>query len=198
MINKYIYKIINEEISGFDFLGNEQYLKEEENIELLKNIDFQKQFICDSLINKNKIKQKIIDASIGGDWKEGNDASKLTIEYFVDIEYLFDPNKEPAKFTISFYSENVRIGIYTTHDPGSYENYIEPSDEAQYTDIEWRDIDVSLSTPNGDKIEFLAFVKAPPKIQTLFIREFTETFIVNKTVDTQNLKTDNIKSIPYC
>ena len=198
MKTKNFIKIINEEISEFDFLGNEQYLKEEENFDILKNADFQKQFICDSLINKNKIKQHITDARVGGDWKEGNDASKLTIEYFVDIEYLYDSNKEPAKFTINFYSENVRIGLYTKSDPGSYGNYIEPSFEAQYTDIEWRDIDVSLSTPNGDEIDFLAFTKAPPKIQTLFIREFTETFIANETADTENLKTDNIKSIPYC
>ena len=198
MIKKDFIKIINEEISNFDFLGNEQYLKEEENFELLKNADFQKQFICDSLINNNKIKQHITDARIGGDWAEGNDASKLTIEYFVDIEYLYDPSKEPAKFTITFDSENVGIGIYASHDPGSYGNFIEPSDVAEYTNIEWRDIDVSMSTSNGDEIDFIAFKKAPPKIQTLFIREFTETFIHNETADTESLKTDNIKSIPYC
>jgi hypothetical protein len=44
-------RIINEEISEFDFLGNEQYLKEQEVVDLLKNEDFQKQFICDSLLS---------------------------------------------------------------------------------------------------------------------------------------------------
>ena len=57
MKNKQLIKIINEEISGFDFLGNEEYLKEEEDINILKNEDFQKQFICDLLLKrKEKVK----------------------------------------------------------------------------------------------------------------------------------------------
>ena len=50
-------RIINEEISEFDFLGNEQYLKEQEIVDLLKNEDFQKQFICDSLLSINDYKK---------------------------------------------------------------------------------------------------------------------------------------------
>jgi hypothetical protein len=198
MKDKHLIKIINEEISNFDFLSNEEYLKEEENYDLLKNEDFQKQFICDSLINNVKIKQHITDARVGGNWENGNDADKLTIEYFVEIEYKYDPSKEPAKFTVDFYSEQIGIGIHTQSDPGSYGNFIEPTFEAQYTDINWRDIDVSMHTPDGDEIDFLAFKKAPPTIQVLFIREYTEKFIATETADTEELKKDNIKSIPYC
>ena len=198
MEDKHLIKIINEEISNFDFLSNEEYLKEEENYDLLKNEDFQKQFICDSLINNAKIKQHITDARVGGNWENGDDADKLTIEYFVEIDYKYDPSKEPAKFTVTFDSEHIGIGIHTQSDPGSYGNFIEPTFEAHYTDINWRDIDVSMYTPDGDEIDFLAFKKAPPTIQVLFIREYTEKFIANETADTENLKKDNIQSVPYC
>jgi hypothetical protein len=198
MKNKSLVRIINEEISDFDFLNNESYLKEEENYDLLKNEDLQKQFICDSLINKKNIKTRVTDARVGGDWEEGNDASKLTIEYFLEVEYLYDPTKPSAKFTLQFYSENVGISIWTKSDPGSYGNYIEPTFEAGYSSLNWQDIDVTLSTSDGDDIDFLAFKKAPPKIQVLFIREYTEDFIANQTADTDNLRKDNVKSIPYC
>src|ERR1035437_5253077 len=57
MVEKDIIKIINEEASNFDFLGNDDNMKEQEIIDLLQNEEFQKQFICDSLLErKNKIK----------------------------------------------------------------------------------------------------------------------------------------------
>ena len=37
MIDKNIIRIINEEASNFDFLGNEDYLKGQEVIDLLQN-----------------------------------------------------------------------------------------------------------------------------------------------------------------
>jgi hypothetical protein len=193
--NQFI-QIINEVISEFDFLGNGAQQKEDENNGLLQNEDFQKQFICDSLINKNKIKKHVTDARVGGNWENGNDADNLTIEYFVEIEYNYDINKEPAKFTVQFYSDHIGIGIYSKSDPGSYD--VEPTFEAGYTQLNWQDIDVTLSTQDGDDVDFLAFKHAPPKIQILFIREFTEDFIANETADTDGLRKDNIKSIPYC
>ena len=55
-------QIINEVIAEFDFLGNDKYLKEQDNVSLLNNEDFQKQFICDVLTNSKKIKtNKIIN-----------------------------------------------------------------------------------------------------------------------------------------
>lgn len=196
MKKKDFIKIINEEISNFDFLGNQAQVKQEENYDLLKNEDFQKQFICDSLINKKNIKQKVTDARVGGDWDKGDDASKLTIEYFVDIEYTYDPNKEPAKFTVDFDSNGITIGIDTTSDPGTRE--IPPSGEASYNYIQWSDINVTLFTPDGDEIQFTALNKAPQKIQDLFRREYTEDFIASETADTNYLRKDSIRSIPYC
>ena len=50
-------EIINEEIKNFDFLGNDEFLKEQEVTDLLINEDLQKQFICDSLLGrKDKVR----------------------------------------------------------------------------------------------------------------------------------------------
>ena len=195
---KDLIKIINEEIQNFDFLGNDEYQKEDENLVLLKNQDLQKQFICDSLLNKTRIKTKITAARLGGDWERGNDAENLTIEYFLEIEYKYDVSKEPLKFTVDFNGENVHIDINRTDDPGNYGEYIEPTSEAHYTGIQWGDIDVSLYTIHGDEIEFQAFKTAPRKIQDLFIREYTENFIESKTISTDGLKRDDIKTVPFC
>lgn len=194
---KNFIKIINEEISNFDFLGNEEYAKEEENINLLKNEDFQKQFICDSLVNGKLIKIIHDNAQINGDWEEGNDATHLNISYLVDVTYQYDANNEPAKFSLQFDGNNVGIDVHASMDSGNYGEYIPPSGEAYYTEIEWNDIDVVLTTVDGDEIDFIAFRKAPSKIQSLFIRDYTESIIINKTMET-NIKKENPENISYC
>ena len=194
---KNFIKIINEEISNFDFLGNEEYTKEEENVDLLKNEDFQKQFICDSLVNNKLIKINANHAQVGGDWEEGNNATHLNLDYQFDVKYQYDPNKEPIKFSLQFEGNNVKINVHSNHSPGNYGEYIPPSGEAYYTDIEWSDVNVVLTTVDGDEIDFTAFRKAPVKIQSLFIREYAEDIITNKTMEA-NMKKDNPLSIPYC
>lgn len=168
MFKKQIVKIINEEISDFDYLGNDAQVKEEELLNLLKNEDFQKQFICDILLRKKNIKQKVTDARIGGDY-EYDEPSYLTLEYFIDYEYQYDINKEPIKFTIDFSSDNIGIDVHSDTDKGDY--YTSPYTEKYYTYIDWSDISVDMFTPDGDEIEFNAFKKAPIKIQEIFIRE---------------------------
>lgn len=195
-IKKFI-KIINEEISNFDFLGNEEYTKEEDSINLLKNEDFQKQFICDSLVNSKLIKIIYDNAQINGDWEEGNDATHLNISYLIDVIYQYDTNKEPAKFSLQFDGNNIGINVRTSMDSGNYGEYTPTSGEAYYSDINWNDIDVVLSTVDGDEIDFIAFRKAPSKIQSLFVRDYTESIIIDKTMET-NIKKENPENISYC
>jgi hypothetical protein len=197
MEKKYFIKMINEEISKFDFLGNDAYNKEEESVDLLKNEDFQKQFICDSLVNNKNIKVRVTEARVGGDWEEGNEASSLSLECFTEITYKYDINKEPIVFGLNFSSNNVKITIQATHDSGDWSKYIAPSGEASYSEIDWNSIDVELTTKDGDEIDFSAFKIAPFKIQNLFIREYTEHIIENKTIEV-NMQKDNIQNIPYC
>lgn len=164
-------KIINEEILNFDYLGNDKYLKEEEDINVLKTEDFQKQFICDALLKKNNFTIDASDARIGSNWVEDfENADALSIEYFLKVEYGYNLNEKPIKFDLNFYADEVGRGF------------------------DWLDISVDLYTPDGNEIDFIAFKKAPPKIQTLFIREFCQDFIKKKTnipINTPEMK-DNI------
>lgn len=195
MSSKYIIKIINEEINDFDYLGNDAQVEEDELLNLLKSEDFQKQFICDILLRKKNIKQKVTDARIGGDY-EDDEPSYLTLEYFIDFDYQYDINKEPIRFTIDFSSDSIGVSVHTTDDAGSY--HTQPYSESHYTYVDWSDISVDMFTPDGSEIDFVAFKKAPPKIQELFIRENVEGFISNETFNTGELNKERIQNIPYC
>jgi hypothetical protein len=207
MFNKKLIKIINEEVGKFDFLGNESYLKEQEVTDLLQNEDFQKQFICDSLLDrKNKIKTSVFDSRIGGDWEEDSseDANKLTLDYFLKVEYKYDQTKEPIMFDLSFYSDNITISRADNYDKGriggTTDSDIAPSGNAWFDGFNWNDINVDLNTTEGDEIDFLAFKHAPPRIKVLFIRQFVEDYIGNYTgmdISTPEMK-DKVQNVPYC
>jgi hypothetical protein len=206
MIDKDIIRIINEEASNFDFLGNEDYLKGQEVIDLLQNEDFQKQFICDSLLErKNKIKTDVFESNLGGDWEDDSqDARNLTLDYFLKVEYRYDQEKEPVKFELSFYSDSISISKTDNYDKGrvggTTDSDVAPSGEASFNGFDWTDINVDLNAPEGDDIKFVAFEKAPIRIKMLFIRQYVEEYIGNYTgmgINTPETK-DKIQNVPYC
>lgn len=207
MNNHDFIKIINEEINNFDFLGNDEFLKEQEVTDLLQNEDLQKQFICDALLRrKDKVKiLQIMDSHVTGDWDDNNfeDARKIELAYYLKMEYTYDAEKEPIQFELNFDSHGIDINIHSSYNDGNWgatmADAIEPSGEAWYNGFKWEDIDVSIYSLDGDEINFIAFEKAPPKIQTLFIREFTQNFIENETleIETPEMK-DNVHNTPYC
>lgn len=180
-VRKSIIRVINEEISDYDFLGNERHMEDMEYFEFLENEEFQKQFICDYLLNKsNKFKITIAHAKIGGDWDNINDdAVNLTIDHSIDIEYKFDVNKESIKFNLLFDSNNININVKSKKDIGGEKD--EKLTYSWFEYIKWDDIEVSLFSIMGDEIEFKAFNKAPKKIQEIFIKEFNKDVIVEYT-----------------
>jgi hypothetical protein len=182
---KDIINIINEELSDFDFLGNDEYSKEKENYDLLSNEDFQKQFICDSLLGrKEKLKIRITDSRVGGNWEENNpeDISYLTLEYFIEVEYKYDQTKESIKFTLNFDSDKISVNAESHSDPGNWGNYVPPESDTWFNSINWNDIDATIATLEGDEVEFKAFKKAPVDIQNLFVREYTQNYIEANTI----------------
>jgi hypothetical protein len=201
MDNKDFINIIKEEIQNFDFLGNDEHLKEREVSDLLQNEDLQKQFICDSLLNQNgKVNiAKIEDSYITGNWDElsSEDANKVTMEYSLDLNYTYDSTQEPLVFNLSFDAKNINVSVDGWHDPGNYDN--EPYGESWYDGFDWNDIEVGLRTMEGDEVKFTAFLNAPPKIQTLFIRQYTQNFVENETlkIKTPEMK-DKVQDVPYC
>lgn len=179
--NKLI-RIIKETIEEFDFLANESALKEQEIIDLLKNEDLQKQFICDSLLER-KDKIKILNnetARLGGNWEDDpENANILTVEYDLKVQYTYDKTKEPLIMGLYFYGDAVRINVSSEYDRGSY--MTPPEGESWFNSIEWNDIKVQLLTEDGDDIRFIAFEKAPFNIKKIFIREYVEQFISSYT-----------------
>lgn len=202
MDNKDFVKIIKEEISNFDFLGNDEFLKEQEVNDLLQNEDLQKQFICDSLLSQNgKVNiAEIGDSYITGNWDELNmeDASNITLEYSLNLNYTYDSTKEPLKFNLSFHADKISISVDGWNDSGDGWHQA-PEGESWYDGFDWNDIEVSLRTMEGDDIKFNAFESAPPKIQTLFIRQYTQDFVENETlkIKTPEIK-DKVQDVPYC
>jgi hypothetical protein len=214
MNKKDLIKIINEEVSNFDFLGNDAYLKEQEILELLNKEDFQKQFICDSLLSvgnskkaerNSKIGIKVEDSSIGGDWEDDyRSASYITLDYNLEITYKYDQNKEPIKFQLFFNSDNISISEGGYYDPGRWggtmADAIEPSGEQYFTYLDWTDINVSLFSTDGDEIKFIAFQRAPRNIQVLFIKEYTEGYIESNSlgIEDNSREFKNLSKAPYC
>jgi hypothetical protein len=86
------------------------------------NEEFQKQFICDSLLNKNKVKSTVYDSRLGGNWETNDfeDADKVTLEYLLKIEYKYDQTKEPLNFELNFYGDKVDIGVTGWYDKGRF------------------------------------------------------------------------------
>lgn len=163
MIKNYITEIIDNEILKFDFLSNDEFLKKQEIIDLLSNEELQKQFISDSLLNKNdKIKiKKIVDSNIISNWDEPNmeDVNNFKLEYSINIEYKYDSSKKPLEFNLNFDSDKI----------GTNDN-----------NINWKDVDVSINTMDGNEIDFKSFNNAPENIQILFIQQYIQDFIENE------------------
>lgn len=174
-------KIIKEELSEFDFLGNDAQHSEEEDLNLLKNEDFQRQFIVDSLLESNKINVDIKDSSVDNNWEGDIDVnSKLSIEYIVEVVYDYDKNNEPVKFELGFNCDSTPI---TGAEDG----------KSWYETFNWNDINVNLSSLNDDDIKFKAFEKAPDEIKAIFIREFIKDFVADATsADSHTEKTQDV------
>ena len=177
-MNKLLVRLINEEISDFDFLNNDAYIEEKKYIDLLKNEDFQKQFICDSILNRQKIKKNVIDAQISDD-----DPNSLSLEYYLDITYKYDTLKPEIKFTIDFSGNKVNT----------------EADDDNYTYINWSEFEVNMWTKDGDEVIFKALKNAPTAIADIFKREYIEELIdESANPSTTYLKKQNFRNIPYC
>lgn len=200
MYDNSFIKIINEEINKFDFLSNDEFLKEQEITDLLLNDDLQKQFICDSLLYKNnKIKIiKVVDSHISGNWDDNTeDANKLSFEYTITIEYKYDSNKEPLVFDLSFNSDKIDISVNGWNNDGGYQK--EPEGDSWYDRFDWSDIDVFIYSKDGDEIGFNSFKNSPPKIQILFIMEYTQNFIESNSMEIRTPETTKeFSNIQYC
>lgn len=186
MKKKDIYKIINEEISGFDFLNSKIQEQEEETIRTLSDENFQKEFIIDS-ITRMREKIKIIDTGdmylTKPDSDFNDDTDKLDLAYFLTVKYNYQG--KDLEFSMYFQADDLIV---------HYDNYSEPGDRYQPSEREkwisnfpWDRIDVDIFTVHDEKIEFSGIDKASDKTKELFIRSFLEDLIKNE-IDNVDIK----------
>jgi hypothetical protein len=176
MISKDIIRTINEEISNFDYLNNDKQVSEDEKAQLLASEDFQKQFVIDSISNRNKIKENVIDSNIKE--KNDNDSCNFDLEYISDINYTFDPTKEPVSFQI--YMNGVNVKCLMDNQSNRSSDYDMPDETSSLiSHVEWSDIAVSLYTDGGEEVPFTTFEKASPKIKGIFIKQYLYDMVAN-------------------
>ena len=136
MKDKNLVRIINEEISGFDFL-NQKQLQEEDNIEnTLKSRDFQTKLVYDLLNNFNNpavIKNKeVIEQSSNSEELEPDSTQRLNVSFIADFTYNYNGIDMPL--TIIIEGDNIWYDLNVKHDRGDY--YTPPSTESNL-DYDW-------------------------------------------------------------
>ena len=152
-----ILEIINEEISNFDFLNTTKREKEELIVNTLNDVDFQKQFIIDSIQNPSLIKLDLSKARTTGEWKVVG-SENLAIEYVTHVTYQYYKDEEII-FMLSFFGRNV-----------SY--YDEIKSDYWFNNIDLSNVDVRLYDRFGKSIRFTAYDGASEKIKYLFKRSY--------------------------
>lgn len=180
MKRKDMIRYINEEISDFDFLNNDQYQKEKENLDLIQNEDFQKQFLIDSILKKDRVKLNTSDARVTGDYETPNESGSLGIEYYSKVDYKYDSAKKPISFFLNF-DGDMSFVTKGFDDDNAGSNITQPLSQTWFDDIQWNEINVGLSSLDGDDIKFIAYEKAPDKIKNIFVRTYLESLIRNET-----------------
>jgi hypothetical protein len=177
-------------------------MKDDDNIDIYDiKEDTYDEFICDTLLNK-KDRIKIVgieDGRIGGDWNKSdiNDASYLTIDYYINIEYLYDSNKEPINFDLHFNSDHIDIAMDGNVENESYER--EGYSKSWFNRFDWEDINVNIYDKNeSHEIPFKSFKNAPINIRKFFVREYLENFIENETSSEINDNIGNINNVDFC
>lgn len=110
-MKKKLYKIINEEISKFDFLRINERNTNSELIEIVNDTVFQKQFICDYLNNSEKIKIIEISENILKVEETEDNGVLVDVQYAEKIKYTYDSNEKPIELELELYGDNIFLNI---------------------------------------------------------------------------------------
>ena len=173
MKNKDIIRIINEEISNFDFLSMDQIREDEEDFNTINSKEFQISFVNDILNNihdKTKFKEfkdlykntNEDDLEIDPDW--GN--TPLNIEYDLEVKYIYNGKEIPI--TLHFEGKEIN---YDPNIETSRGDYLTPSYERMsYRDIDWGDIELTVYDSEGDDVNF-DWLKNNEKLYYQFVKQ---------------------------
>lgn len=140
-MGKFLYKIINEEISNFDFLGFEGGKNEEIHNEILQSKEFQTNLIIDLVNNpNNKDKFKSISTTyIHNDVKSYDERESIELE--IEITYTF----KEKNYELIFFIDG----------------------EENFDDIKFENFDLTIFSKAGEKIPFDWVIKNKNLFTTL-------------------------------
>lgn len=175
MKDKNLVRIINEEISGFDFL-NQKQLQEEDNIEnTLKSRDFQTKLVYDLLNNFNNpavIKNKeVIEQSSNSEELEPDSTQRLNVSFIADFTYNYNGIDMPL--TIIIEGDNIWYDLNVKHDRGDY--YTPPSTESNL-DYDWKDISVKVMYDGAIEVD-LDWLYKNDKVYQKFVDYFVNDLL---------------------
>lgn len=186
MVNKEFIRIINEEISKFDFLNNDRISQQQSVLNVLGSSAFQGAFINDSLRNSNKIKANTTAADLRTD-DINDDKCNFSIQYDLNVEYAYDLEpgygvENPITFQMFFQGDRIRCNMLTTTDKGDYDT---PDYTRSYLNsVDWGDISVSLYSGDDEEIKFIELEKPQNYIEKeLFIKKYLKDIVAHKIAD---------------
>jgi hypothetical protein len=173
MDRKYLIKIINEEVSGYNYLGKDEIDNERELHNLINNKDFQRRFIEDVIANKN-IKYGTIDTQVDGEYR-----TSLRFYYEVDVTYTIPEYTNPIKFIVGADANNVAISV----DSKMFDEnnrWVAPSERCVITYVDWDKIGVYFNMPDGhymDTDQFTPDIFNDKQLKERFLKVFLGPFI---------------------
>ncbi len=171
MAKKHVIRLINEEISNFDYL-NMNELEEEDSVEgVMKSREFQTQLVHDLITNFNNegiFKNKeVIEQSSNVNDLEPDSVQRLEVSYIVDFTYNYQGKDLPLSIIIE--GKDMWQDLRIDRDAGDY--MTEPSAEADL-DFDWTDFQAKVMYDGEIEVELDWLYKN----KELF-RKFLEYFI---------------------
>ena len=162
MDKKRLYRIINEEISEFDFLGMDS-IKEEENVASIVNSkDFQINLMND-LSKGHYMNPNITDWEIETKYSDIDDIDydddRINFEFGANFTYIYQGKKIPLFILIEGNDIVVdKSGEYVSP------SRMQPAEYPQIENTQYEDVDISLFTGEGDEIN-ISWIDTNPKLK---------------------------------
>lgn len=176
-MNEKIFKIILEEVEGYDFLNVDKNKKEEYQIEVLNSKEFQTTFIHDVINNLNDTnKFKAVNATyqhMNIDQSGMINEDPLYFEFEVDITYMY--NETTVNLQLMFEGDNVNYNIDHKKDYGNYNN--PPEENFELQNIDWDNIKFSAFTSDGTEINMSWVPKS--KLYAGFVTKLIKPLILS-------------------
>jgi hypothetical protein len=147
MSMKNIIKLINEEISEYDFLGAGKMQEADSLASNFSTPEFQEQFINDIINKKVKISDAVfLENSEDDIVKYPGDHPTFNIKYTLQID-----NYNGLNFELLLEGQNIDYSLKISNEKQTYDT--PGSSEISYKYINWNDIDTIIITDQNEKIE---------------------------------------------